>query len=157
MKKTDAAHPLPAPVHEKLLSLFNKFLILGGMPEVISKYVQGRSPLDVQSVLDDLMISVKADFAKYKKRVPALRIQEVFESVAMQTGSKFIYAKASTDTRHAQIKEAVNLLMMAGLVIPVTHSAANGTPLGAQSDSGKHKMLLYDTGILQRALCRCLI
>lgn len=151
-QKADAAHPLPAPVHEKLLSLFKKFLILGGMPEVVSKYVQGRSLFDVQSVLDDLLVSVKADFAKYKKRVPALRIQEVFESVAVQTGSKFIYAKASSDTRHAQIKEAVNLLTMAGLVIPVTHSAANGIPLGAQIDSGKRKMLLYDTGILQRTL-----
>lgn len=151
-QKADAAHPLPAPVHEKLLLLLKKFLILGGMPEVVSKYVQGRSLLDVQSVLDDLLVSVRADFAKYKKRVPALRIQEVFESVAIQTGNKFIYARAATDTRHAQIKEALNLLTMAGLVIPVTHSAANGIPLGAQSDSGKRKMLLYDTGILQRAL-----
>jgi predicted AAA+ superfamily ATPase len=151
-RKADAAHPLPAPVHEKLLSLYKKFMILGGMPEAVSKYVQGRDLLEVQSVLDDLLLSVKADFAKYKKRVPVLRIQEVFESVAMQTGGKFVYSKAAPDTRHAQVKEALSLLIMAGLVIPVTHSAANGIPLGAQCDPGKRKMLLYDTGIFQRAL-----
>ena len=67
-RKADAAHPLPAPVHEKLLSLYKKFMILGGMPEAVSKYVQGRDLLEVQSVLDDLLLSVKADFAKYKKR-----------------------------------------------------------------------------------------
>lgn len=151
-RKADADRPLPDPVHEKLLSLYKRFLILGGMPEAVSRYVQGRDLLEGQSVLDDLLLSVKADFVKYKKRVPVLRIQEVFESVAMQTGGKFVYSKAAPDTRHAQIKEALNLLIMAGLVIPVTHSAANGIPLGAQSDPGKRKMLLYDTGIFQRAL-----
>lgn len=151
-QKADATRPLPDPVHDKLLSLYKKFLILGGMPEAVSKYIQGRNLLAVQSVLDDLLLSVKSDFAKYKKRVPVLRIQEVFESVAMQTGGKFVYSRAAPDTRHAHIKEALSLLIMAGLVIPVTHSAANGIPLGAQSDPGKRKMLLYDTGIFQRAL-----
>ena len=41
---------------------------------------------------------------------------------------------------------------MAGLVIPVTHTAANGLPLGAESNSKKRKMLLLDTGIFQRVL-----
>jgi predicted AAA+ superfamily ATPase len=41
---------------------------------------------------------------------------------------------------------------MSGLVIPVVHSAANGVPLGAEIDAKKQKMLLLDTGILQRLL-----
>ena len=39
---------------------------------------------------------------------------------------------------------------MAGLVIPVTHSSANGIPLGAEVNPKKRKMLLLDTGIFQR-------
>jgi Holliday junction resolvase-like predicted endonuclease len=41
---------------------------------------------------------------------------------------------------------------MAGLVIPVTHTSANGIPLGAESDLKKRKMLIFDTGIFQRIL-----
>jgi hypothetical protein len=41
---------------------------------------------------------------------------------------------------------------MAELVIPATHSSANGVPLGAEINSKKRKMLLFDTGILQRIL-----
>ncbi len=153
MKQNAHVHaPIQSILHEKLLDLFKKFLLVGGMPEAVLKYVQGRGLLEVQLVLDDLLVSVKADFAKYKKKVPSLRVLEVFESVAMQMGGKFVYTKAVTEAKLVQIKEAVNLLIMAGLVIPVTHSAANGIPVGAESDHKKRKMLLYDTGIFQRIL-----
>jgi predicted AAA+ superfamily ATPase len=39
---------------------------------------------------------------------------------------------------------------MSGLVIPVTHTSANGIPLGAEINPGRQKMLLLDTGIFQR-------
>lgn len=41
---------------------------------------------------------------------------------------------------------------MAGWVLPVTHTAANGIPPGAEIDPKKRKMLLLDTGIFQRIL-----
>lgn len=41
---------------------------------------------------------------------------------------------------------------MAGLVIPVSHTAANGLPLGAEANDKNRKMLLLDTGIFQRLL-----
>jgi uncharacterized protein len=41
---------------------------------------------------------------------------------------------------------------MAGLVYPVTHSAANGIPLGAEVNPKKTKYLIFDTGIFQRLL-----
>jgi predicted AAA+ superfamily ATPase len=41
---------------------------------------------------------------------------------------------------------------MAGLVIPVTHTSANGIPLGAGKNLKKRKMLLLDTGLFQRIM-----
>lgn len=143
---------LQEAVHLKLLNYLKHFLVLGGMPELISHYVQGENLQSCQRVLDDLIISLKADFTKYKKRVPALRLSEVFDSVVRQTGGKFVYSKAATETNHKQIKEAIDLLIMAGLIIPVTHSSSNGIPLGAECDHKKRKMLIFDTGIFQRLL-----
>ena len=151
-RKATAKKPLKEPIHEKLLTHVKRFLVLGGMPEVIASYVQNGNFNQCGQVLDDLISSLKADFAKYKKQVPFLRIAEVFDSVVAQSGDRFVYAKAATETNHRQVKEAVDLLTMAGLVIPVTHTAANGLPLGAEADSKKRKMLLLDTGIFQRLL-----
>ncbi len=144
--------PLQEAVHRKLLNYLKHFLVLGGMPELISHYVQGENLQSCQRVLDDLIISLKADFTKYKKRVPILRLSEVFDSVVRQTGGKFVYSKAATEANHKQIKEAIELLIMAGLIIPVTHSSSNGIPLGAECDHKKRKMLIFDTGIFQRLL-----
>lgn len=144
--------PLAEPIHNKLLEYLKRFLIIGGMPEVVANYVQYKDINNCQRVLDDMIISLKSDFSKYKRSMPVSRISEVFESVVQQAGGKFVYNKAATEANHKQIKEALDLLVMAGLAFPVIHSSANGIPLGAESDPKKRKMLLFDTGIFQRLL-----
>lgn len=151
-KAANPSQPMLEPFHQKLIDYFKKFLIIGGMPEAIARYANGGNLLEVQAILDDLLVSITADFSKYKKRVPSLRISEVFESIINQMGGKFIYSKAATQASQLQIKEAVQLLIMAGLVIPVTHTSANGLPLGAEVDTKKIKLILLDTGLMQRFL-----
>jgi predicted AAA+ superfamily ATPase len=149
-QNADSDNPLPDIFHQKLIEYFKKFILLGGMPEVISKYIQHRQINDLQYTLDDLLISYKADFAKYKKRIPLLTLSEVFESVARQSGGKFVFKEAAVQTTHKQIKTALELLIMSGLAIPVTHTSANGIPLGAETDPKKRKIFIFDTGIFQR-------
>jgi predicted AAA+ superfamily ATPase len=151
-KSASPATPLFEPTHKKLVDRLRVFLIVGGMPEVVSTYVKTQSILECQGVLTDLMISFKDDFSKYKKRVPALRINDVFASVVKQAEGKFIYEKVGGGLNNGQVKQALELLIMAGLVYPVTHSAANGIPLGAEANPKYRRMLLLDTGLYQRVL-----
>jgi uncharacterized protein len=141
-----------APFHKKLTEYLRIFLIIGGMPEVVSKYIDGESLLEIQTVLDELQASIVADFTKYKKNVPSSRLNEVFEAVVAQSGGKFNLSKASANANHGQIKEALSLLEKAGLIYAVTHSAGNGLPLGAEINEKKRKYLLLDTGVFQRIL-----
>ena len=149
-KKATIKKPIAEPLHQKLLDHVKRFLVIGGMPEVVAAYVKNKNINQCGPVLDDLIISLKADFAKYKKQVPFLRISEIFDAVIRQSGSKFTYSKAVTEANHKQIKEAVDLLILSGLVLPVTHTSANGLPLGAEANPKKRKMILLDTGIFQR-------
>ena len=141
--------PLPGVLHEKLLKHLKKFMVLGGMPEVVSNYVTTGNLVECKQVLTDLIISFNDDFAKYKKRLPVSCLREVFESTVMQSGTKFTYAKIEAGFSYHQIRESVRLLIMAGLIIPVVHSSANGLPLGAEANPKKRKLLVIDTGILQ--------
>jgi predicted AAA+ superfamily ATPase len=152
LNKATVSKPLSQPLHQKLINLHKKFLIIGGMPEAISTYVDSKDLLEVQRVLNDLLISVQADFAKYKKRVPSARLVEVFNAIAQQVATKFTYSYPNATLNNLQIKEAIELLKMAGMVYPVTHSAANGIPLGAEINAKKTKFLIFDTGIFQRIL-----
>lgn len=152
LNKASPEKPLDEIFHKKLLEELRNFLILGGMPEVIASWCKTQDFLKCRQIQNDLLISYQDDFSKYHKRVPASRIQEVFRSVAEQGQGKFVYKKVNPDLRTDQIKAALETLIMAGLVYPVTHTAANGIPLGAEIREDYKRMIYFDTGLLQRQL-----
>ena len=145
-------NPINPVFHEMLTDYYRKFQLTGGMPEVVKLVVENKSLLDGLNALDYLTLSVRDDFSKYRKRVPESRIREVFASIVEQAGAKFVYSNVIAKASLPQIKEALELLFMAGLAYPVYHTASNGFPLAAQIDSKKFKVLLYDTGIFQHIL-----
>ena len=152
IKKANPENPITEVIHERLKELLQKFICLGGMPEVIANYIETKDLNKSQQILDDLIISIQTDFAKYKKRTSVSILNEVFQSVVAQAGQKFMYSKVSNSANHKQIKEALQLLITANIVIPITHTSANGIPLGAEANIQKQKLLLYDTGIFQRIM-----
>jgi len=152
VKSASPENPLPEPVHKQLLGRLKLFLICGGMPEAVSQYVRKRDLLSGELVLNDLIVTFKVDFAKYNKRTPLLLLNEVFESVMRQTEGKFVYERAAPGTPAVAAKQALDLLIMAGLVHPVTHTAANGIPLGAETNHKYRRAIPCDTGLFLQSL-----
>jgi predicted AAA+ superfamily ATPase len=149
--KREAApdNPLNQSFHNKLTDYLKKFLVIGGMPEVVKTYLENSSNYSAfQDSLADIALSLYDDFVKYKKRSPVLRLREVLDSVFQQSGGKYIYAKAGQLTSITQAKEAVELLEMAGLVHRVYHSSGQGLPLGTGANHKIFKALFMDTGLL---------
>jgi predicted AAA+ superfamily ATPase len=145
-------HPLPETLHSAATREMLAFVAMGGMPEVVANRAQGGSLLERQEILNDLTFSFYDDFAKYKEKFPVRLLREAFGSVVMQAGGKFVYSKVSDTSYHAQIKESLTLLELAGLILPVVHTSANGLPLAAEMNVKNKKQLPLDTGIYQRYL-----
>jgi len=103
---------------------------------------------ECQAVQKELVYTYEVDFAKYKKRANTTLLRQTLHSVAHQIGEKFMYSQVSREFRSAQIKEALSLLTLAGLVIPIYNTAANGFPLGAEADEKCVKYLFLDSGLL---------
>jgi predicted AAA+ superfamily ATPase len=152
VQKSTPDSPPSEAIHHTCLQQLVRFMLVGGMPQVVATLVQGGSLQDCRQVLDDLILTFDDDFAKYKARVPSSRLREVFLSAMEQAGGKFVYSRASQTAKHEHIKEAVSLLAMAGLVYPVTHTSANGIPLAAQLNHKIRKYVVFDTGVMQRCL-----
>ena len=152
VQNASASKPLSSVFHEISTQYYRKFLIIGGMPEAIKTYIDTQSLLSVQTVLDDLISTFQVDFAKYKSKFDGGSILQVFRAVILQIGNKFSYSYPNSTLKNEKIKEILELLRMAGLVYPITHSACNGIPLGAEINSKSRKMLIFDTGIFQRLL-----
>jgi predicted AAA+ superfamily ATPase len=142
--------PVSEALHNKCKQLLIEFMLIGGMPEVVAKYVESGSLFECQEILEDITQTFYNDFAKYKYRANVSLLQEVFGAIIEQTGGKFTFSKASNTANHLQIKECVALLEKAGLIYSVTHTGANGIPLSAQQNTKFRKYLIFDTGIYQR-------
>lgn len=148
----DALHPLDESLYLKLVSLLRTFMLIGGMPEVVTKWVETHDYLSCQEVQDDIVLTYEDDFPKYRKKVNPDLLRQVFRSAAVQATKKFVYSQVGGGYKIQEIKRALQMLVQAGILIPVKHSASNGLPLGSEADDSYCKMLLIDTGLMLRLL-----
>jgi predicted AAA+ superfamily ATPase len=140
-------------IHDKILDKMKIFLIIGGMPKVVETYINENDFHACQLEIDNIINSLIDDLAKYKKKVPSLRLEETFYSTALQAGKKFVYSNVGEGIESSKVyKEALELLVKAGIAYKVYHTSARGIPLGAQINPKRFKVIPYDTGIYQRLL-----
>lgn len=147
-----SATPLAQPLYEKLVSLMRTFMLVGGMPEVVAKWVDTHDYLACQEVQDDIVVSYEDDFPKYRKKIDPTMLRLTMRSVAAQATQKFVYSTVGNNYKAPDVKKALDMLTKAGIVIPVTHTDANGLPLGSEVNPSYQKMLLLDTGLMLRLL-----
>lgn len=143
--------PLSEVIHNKLVQLFKSYLLVGGMPEVVDKWVKTNDYVKCQQLQDDILVSYNDDFPKYKKKINPDLLRDTLYSVAVQATRKFVYAKVA-GYKGYEVKKAVELLVKAGLVVAVTRTDANGIPLGSEEDPTYQKLMPFDPGIMLRIL-----
>ena len=150
--KATVDKPMLEALHNKLVDNLRSFFLVGGMPECVRTWVEKSDYLACRFVQNDILETYVDDFAKYKNRISPMVLQQTLRSVALQSGNKFVYSQVNGDLESTKIKEALELLTMAGIIISVTHTAANGVPLGAEINTKFRKFIFMDTGLLQRLL-----
>ena len=150
--EADFMHPLDSPFHEKLVELFRIYLLVGGMPESVLTWIKTKKINHCRSILNDIILTYQDDFNKYKKRVNPDVLQTTMRGICHQAGEKLSFKKISNDFRSSQIREAIRLLTLAGIVTPVIATSGNGIPLDAEANEKSMKILFLDSGLLLSVL-----
>lgn len=151
-KQADSQHPLDAAFHEKLIEYFHIYLLVGGMPEAVLAWIKTHNFNQCSHIQEDIILTYEDDFSKYKKRVSPDLLRTTLHGICHQPGEKITFKQISADYRSSQIREAVRLLTLAGLVIPVIATSGNGIPLDAEANEKNMKILLLDSGLLLSVL-----
>jgi predicted AAA+ superfamily ATPase len=136
-------------IHEHILSLIKTYSILGGMPAVIYEYINSgdiRRCLDIQSII---IQTYRDDFGKYASRIKHKYLQKVFYRTPKLVGKKIMYSNIDRDIRSRDLKEALELLEKAGIIIKVKHTGGNGLPLEAEVKENTFKTVFVDIGLMQ--------
>ncbi len=138
-------------VHKKLLELLRIYLIVGGMPAVLKEYVSTKDLVICQRIQTALLQTYRSDFGKYAKFSQHSYLQKVFDAVPQWAGQRIKYSNIDPDVRSRDLKNAVNLLVLAGILKPVYFTKASGLPLGSQVDESRYKLNFLDVGLMQNS------
>lgn len=150
IRESGLSSPVFQQLHYSLIELWRSFILIGGMPEVVASWVKHQNYLQCFRIQEDIKQSYLDDFEKYSKKIDPILLRNTLMSAVAQTGRKFVFSRLGEGYRVENVKKAVTALCMAGLLIEINLSAANGVPLGAEVNPKFRKYVCLDTGIMLR-------
>lgn len=142
-------HPL---AHARLSECYRDYLIVGGMPAVVHRWIDGRSMLECAQVQHSLLGTFRDDFSKYSRRVPVTQIGRVMEAIPRMSGRIFKYSRVADGERSAAIRQTLELLCRARLATRVQAASGMGLPLGGDIRERIFKVIFLDSGLMCAAL-----
>ena len=144
--------PIEDIFHNRLLDAYNNYLIIGGMPECVTSWVNYKDPARVSQIQRELIEIYENDFSKHNGKVNSGRILMVFRSIVSQlakSNEKFIYGAVRQGGRARDFEEAIEWLVSAGMLNRVYNVAKMEHPLSAFDKLNQFKLFLFDTGLLK--------
>lgn len=138
-------------IHKKLLELLRIYIIVGGMPAALNEYLSSKDFMNCQRIQTALLQTYRSDFGKYAKISQHKYLQKVFDTTPRMAGQRIKYSNIDPDTRSRDLKNALNLLTLAGIVRPIYLTKASGLPLGAQINEQRFKLNFLDVGLMQNS------
>ncbi len=151
-----ARRSLDEAMHGKLLDLFKKYLIVGGLPDAVNEFLKTRNVALIRKIQEDIVRFYGEDAAKYdtEKKLKIKRIYDMLPST-MQNTKKRIVAKdieGIVGKRFASYADEFDYLTSAGIAHEVKAIANPTFPLAQSEDKNLLKLYMNDVGLLSGIL-----
>lgn len=137
-------------VHNKMMDLFRLYLIVGGMPAAVQKYVDTHNLQDVMAEQQAIVRLYKRDIAKYD-RSNKLYIQEIFDLIPSELNAKnkrFILKNLNENNKFSRYENSFLWLKDAGVALPTYNVEEPVVPLKLSRSRSLFKLFLNDVGLL---------
>lgn len=151
-KNCDTKQTIDPVIHGKLLELLGEYFAVGGMPEAVFEWVQSKNLKEVHAIHQELVATYRQDFPKYAKQHEIKYVEKLFMEVPRLLCQNFHYGQFSGEFRKRDLQPALELLIKAGMVHEIQHTAANGVPLGAEVQFQYRKLAFIDIAMAQSIL-----
>lgn len=138
--------------HNRLLEIYNNYLIIGGMPECVSSWIKHKDPAKITQIQRELIEVYENDFSKHNGKVNSGRILMVFRSIVAQLAKpneKFMYGAVREGGRARDFEEAIEWLVSAGMLNRIYNVSKLEHPIAAFDKLDQFKLFVFDTGLLK--------
>ncbi len=146
---------VPEILHSQLIEAYKIYLCCGGMPETMVRYLETKNWQDADSVNNQILTAYSLDFAKHidSKDIPRLyRLWQNIQENLAKEDRKFRYALIEKNARAREYENAVEWLVLSGLVNRTYEVGTPRMPLAAYKNSSAFKLYLVDSGLLRTKL-----
>ncbi len=144
---------MPANIHTKIMDLFKKYLLVGGLPYAVKTFVESKNITTVRSIQTDIQQLYKADAARYEQNNTRLKIQRIYDMIPsnLENKKKRIVAKdieQKDGKRMNDYEEEFDYLISAGIALEVKAISKPTFPLIENSGKNLLKLYINDVGLL---------
>ena len=138
-------------IHEKMMDLFRQYIVIGGMPEVVSNYIDGKSLNELDLIYNSIVNNNRKDITKYVENDKKLKIKEIYDLIPFELNKqnkRFILSDIESKSKNASVTDSFLWIKDAGLAIPVYNTKELSSPLMINADRNIMKLFMGDVGIL---------
>lgn len=140
-------------VHNKLLDLFKKYLLVGGLPDAVNEFLTTKNIVAIRNIQNEIHNLYGVDAARYEGLHNRLKIQRIYEMIPsnLENKKKRIVAKGienKTGKRMSDYAEEFDYLVSSGIALEVKAISKPSFPLIENSGKNLLKLYINDVGLL---------
>lgn len=138
-------------IHNKIMEMFNLYLIIGGMPAAVERYRNTENIDDVMEEHRAIIEQYKLDFTQYEEENRKLIITHIYELIPAELNEKnkrFMIADINKNLRYDRISDSFIWLWKSGVALGVFNTTEPTIPLMLNEKSALFKLFISDVGLL---------
>ncbi len=154
MRKNFAARAsMPTAIHNKLLDLFKKYLLVGGLPDAVNEFLATKNITTIRSIQREVHHLYGVDAARYEEAHSRLKIQRIYGMIPsnLENKKKRVVAKDIEEKKGKRMSDYVeefDYLISSGIALEVKAISKPSFPLIENSGKNLLKLYINDVGIL---------
>lgn len=142
---------MPAALHQSALESYRQYLVVGGMPEAVMIFSKTKDYVFVRHIQDTILASYLNDMSKYNTENEIKKTRLTYDNITVQLSKKntrFQYKLIKSGARAAEFENAIEWLILSGIVDQVYKVEQIKKPLANYRDIDAFKIYLSDVGLL---------
>ncbi len=151
-RKFAARESLDEAMHEKMLDLFKKYLLVGGLPDAVKEFLSSRNMVAVRAIHDAIHTLYGIDAAQYDEdhKLQIARIYNMIPSLMANKKKRIVYKDIAEkgDKRSSDYREEIDYIIGAGICLDVKAISSPVFPLKESESKNLLKLYMNDVGLL---------
>lgn len=143
--------PMPSALHEVALNYYRQYLVVGGMPDCVDKFVETHDYILVRHIQETILAAYLNDMSKYNKENEIKKTRLVYDNITVQLSKKntrFQYKLVKKGGRASEFENAIEWLVLSGIVTRIYRVEQIRKPLENYRDIDAFKTYVSDVGLL---------